>query len=449
MKHNKDYCRIWGGVLQLEPATFRLGPRGKEKIDELKQLTMRVLISTLAFFAITTGVFASPDKKEVKLRIQSQIGNLDETTVYFDYGVITDFKAQEDMQKNFSTNLPGVPVLYSLSADNYKLMRNGYSLLDQSEIIPLGVDVDSDGVYNISAPFIDKFDATTIIRLEDAYYHVFTDLRTNFYEAAMLANEPVEGRFFLHVSRPVSFVPAASGCDNNDGSIWVETDNTIQWTLCQLYDVNNVLRGTYSNINGGFDFTGLEEGDYYMVLVHNNYTTTKQFHISTNAITAIINVSKVFAYTGEELNFYSITQNVSGFEWDFGEGTQVTGIANPSLAYYVPGKFDVTLKCTNNYGCMKYATTAVEIEQISGIGDVASTEPSVLLNAKTLTINLHESINNGATLKVFNLLGQPVLSEKITASVTNFDLNNTTSGYYMVSIQNNGKITTKRIFVNQ
>ncbi|MCW5908858.1 MAG: T9SS type A sorting domain-containing protein [Chitinophagales bacterium] len=410
---------------------------------------MRVLISTLAFFAIATGVFASPDKKEVKLRIQSQIGNLDETTVYFDYGVITDFKAQEDMQKNFSTTLPGVPVIYSLSSDNYKLMRNGYSLLTQTEIVPLGVDVDSDGVYNISAPFIDKFDATTVLRLEDAYHHVFTDLRTNFYEAAMLANEPVEGRFFLHVSYPISFVPAASGCDNNDGSIWVETDNTIEWTLCQLYDMNNVQRGTYSNINGGFDFTGLEEGDYYMVFVHGNYTTTKQFHISTNAITAIINVSKVNAYAGEELNFFSITQNVSGFEWDFGDGTQIIGIANPSLAYYTPGTFDVTLKCTNNYGCMKYATTEVEIEQISSIGNVATNEPSVFLNAKTLTVNLNEATNNGAILRVFNLLGQPVASEKITASVTSVELNNTTSGYYLVSIQNNGKTTTKRIFVER
>lgn len=408
---------------------------------------MRVLISTLAALMLCTGAFASPDKKQVKLRIQTQIGNLDETTVYFDYGVLPDFKAQEDMQKAI-TPLAGVPVIYSLSSDNQKLMNNGFSVLNKSEIVPLGVMVDSDGVYNISSNFIDKFDATSVIRLEDRTNNVFTDLRTNLYQANILASEPAEGRFFLHVSYPVLFVPAPSGCDNNDGTILVETENTIQWTLCDLYDANNIQRGTYTNVNGTFDFTGLEEGDYYMVFVYNNYTTTKQFHVGTHAISATINVSNVTAYTGEEINFFSNTQNATGFEWDFGDGTWIVGIANPSLAYYAAGNYTVTLKCTNDYGCQKIADLAVDIDQVSGITNNADEKAAnISVAGKTLNVNLNDAVSGDAGIKVYNLLGQSVYSGKATSQLSKIELNNEQAGYYLVSVTNGDKLTTKRVYV--
>lgn len=407
---------------------------------------MRVLISTLAALMLCTGAFASPDKKQVKLRIQTQIGNLDETTVYFDYGVLPDFKAQEDMQKAIS-NLAGVPVIYSLSSDNQKLMNNGFSILNKSEIVPLGVMVDSDGVYNISSNFIDKFDATSVIRLEDRLNNVFTDLRTNLYQANILASEAAEGRFFLHVSYPVEFVPAPSGCDNNDGTILVETENTIQWTLCDLYDMNNVQRGTYTNVNGIFDFTGLEEGDYYMVFVVGNYTTTKQFHISTHAISAIIDIANVNVYAGDELNFHSITQNATHFEWDFGDGTWIVGIANPSLTYYSAGNYDVTLKCTNDYGCQKIASLAMDVDQVSGVGNVDEKAASVSSAGKILTVNMNDELIADASIKVYNLIGQSVYNQTANAKISKIELNNEQAGYYLVSVTNAGKSTTKRVYI--
>jgi hypothetical protein len=393
-----------------------------------------------------TGAFASPDKKQVKIRIQAQTGNLDETTVYFDYGVVPDFKAQEDMQKSLN-HLLGVPVIYSLSKDNQKLMNNGFSVLNKSEVVPLGVMVDSDGVYNISSNFIDKFDATSVIRLEDRANSVFTDLRTNIYQANILASEPAEGRFFLHVSYPVEFVPAPSGCDNNDGTILVETENTIQWTLCDLYDANNVQRGTYTNVNGTFDFTGLEEGDYYMVFVFNNYTTTKQFHINTHAISAEIDIAKVNAYTGEELNFHSITKNATHFEWDFGDGTQIIGIANPSLTYYTPGIYNVTLKCSNDYGCQKIANLAMDIDQVSGVSNVDEKFATVSSAGKTLTVNMNDELTRNANIKVYNLLGQSVYNQPVTSKISKVELNNEQAGYYLVSVSNGERSTTKRVYI--
>lgn len=410
---------------------------------------MRVLIFTLALLCIYTGAFAGPDKKQVKLRLQSQVGYLDETTVFFDNGVIPGFKAQEDIQKTIN-NLPGVPVLYSVSNDNYKLANNGFSSLGKSEVVPLGVMVDSDGVYNFTAPFVDKFDATSVLRLEDKNTGTFTDLRTNLYQANILASEPAEGRFFLHVSYPVSFVPSASGCQNNDGTIWVETENTIQWTLCDLYDSNNTLRGTYSNANGGFDFTGLEEGDYYMVFVYGNYTTTKQFHINTNAINANIFVSTVNAYAGQDIDFHAVTQNATGFEWDFGDGTKVLGIANPTLQYYVSGTYTVTLKCTNLYGCEQTADANVNISEVSGINDVAGKDAIVSVNNKTVTVNLNDEVPANTSLKVFNLLGQSVYSGKLNNTITSIDLVSQPEGYYMVNISDAGKgATTKKIFLSK
>ena len=404
----------------------------------------------MVFSCLFTGAFATQDKKQIKIRLQAQTGNLDETTVYFDQGVTRHYSNAEDVQKVVS-GLAGVPVLYSLSDDNYELSNNGFSNLPQSEEIALGVQVDSDGVYTFSAPLIDKFDPTSILRLEDRQNNTFTDLRTNLYQANILANEAPTGRFFLHVSYPVLFGNYPSGCNDNDGIIEAQADNSIQWTLCELYDANNNQVGSFSNANGTLDFQNLSSGDYYMVFVYDNYTTTKQFHMNSHAIAANIYVSQVTAYTGENIDFHAMTQNATHFEWDFGDGTWIVGIANPTLSYYEAGTYTVTLKCTNDYGCSNDANVTVDIDQAitSGVNDINTSAVTVSAYGKNVRVNLNDEVSNDASMKIYNLLGQSVYNGKLLTTSTNISLDNQPSGYYLVSVSNGGKANTKRVYIGQ
>jgi hypothetical protein len=91
---------------------------------------------------------------------------LDETTIYLDYGTTALYNWQEDAKKIFNSS-PLVPQIYSLTSDNQACFINGFGPFLNTTIITLGVKTDSAGSFRISASQIDKFDPTSIIRLED------------------------------------------------------------------------------------------------------------------------------------------------------------------------------------------------------------------------------------------------------------------------------------------
>ena len=164
---------------------------------------MRILTLTLLFAILSGSAFATANKKQVKLRVQAPSGNLDEATMYFDQGINSTYNYQEDAQKVLS-GVAGVPVIYSVTADNIDCSINGFGTLSATEVVPVGLDVDATGTYTITAPLLDNFDPTSIIRLEDRQTGTFTDLRTNFYQAQVTDNEAASVRFFINVTFPSS-----------------------------------------------------------------------------------------------------------------------------------------------------------------------------------------------------------------------------------------------------
>ena len=310
---------------------------------------MKYLTFTLLFAALTSSVFASQNKAQVVVRLQAQAsGNIDQATLYFDQGINSVYVYQEDAQKVFS-GVAGVPAVFSLSSDLIDCSINGYGSTASTQEIALGYDVDADGMYDISAPVLDNVDPTSIIRLEDRTQGTFTDLRLSKYSAQLYDADPLTGRFYLHISRPVQVVKANAGCTNNNGTITVTQDNSIAWTSCTLLDAFNNQVGTYNNVSGQFDFAGLAEGDYYMVYAYGPYTTTQTFHIEGHYVLANIVASSHTVEVGEMIDFSAVTTNSNHYSWDFGDGTLINGVANPSLNYYEAGEYVVTLICNNDH----------------------------------------------------------------------------------------------------
>ena len=411
-------------------------------------VSMRTLIFTLLFATLSTSTFAIGDKKQLKLRIQAAGGNLDEATVYFDQGISSGYIYQEDAEKVFNS-VAGVPVIYSVTTDKRRCSVNGFGSLSGTEHIELGVDVDADGNYVITAPQLSNFDPTSIVRLEDRKNGVFTDMRANFYQAQIDASELPGGRFFLHVSYPVQVSPVVAGCQNNDGKFSVSADTSITWTLCQLFDAFNNPAGSFNNIKGKYDFTGLAEGDYYMVYVYGSYSTTKPLHLNGNSIVANIAASSQNVATGEEVNFDAIAPNSNQYSWDFGDGTQILGIAHPTLAYYEPGVYQVNLRCSNSAGCIDNTQITINVSQVTGVSEVSAKLPvSIIAQNKSLLVDLN-SVETDAQMQVYNLLGQSVYSSPLNEQRASVNLEEQQNGYYVVSVKNAGKTTTQRVFLGK
>lgn len=411
---------------------------------------MRGLIFTTVFVCLATGLFATQDKKQVKLRLQGPNGQVDQTTIYFDEGISSTYVPDEDAIKIYS-GLEGVPVIYSLTNEGRECSINGFSTLATTETVGYGVDVDLDGLYTFTTPLFDGFDATTIVRLEDRQTGIFTDLRTNFYQANILADEVARGRFFLHVSTPITVGSSLAGCLNNDGIITATaSDNSITWSLCELYNADNELMGSYTDVNGLINFDSLAAGEYHLVFVYGSYTTTKTFSISTTQIIAEVEASKIYAYTYEDLTFHAIADNANRFEWDFGEGTWIVGVAHPTMAFYEPGTYTVTMNCSNQYGCHANADIEVHIEQAISTGindDMQEAKATVTTIGKTLTVNMNTDVTEDATINVFNLLGQNIYNSPVSSIITNISFDEQPAGYYLVAVKNGAKVNTSKIYI--
>ena len=410
---------------------------------------MKALTFTLLFFAFSSALFASEQKKTLKLRLQSPSGNTDETVLYFDEGITPIYNIHQDAAYIFS-NLPGIPELYSLTADKHACSINGIGTLDTARSIYLGYHVGYPGTYTISASLIDNFDPTSIIRLIDNQTGDTLDLLENFYQVHLDSSDFTTNRFQILVSTAVQYSSVNSNCSNTGGSITISPDPTITWALCQLVDSNNNIVQTYTNVTGPLTFAGLAQGTYHVVYTYNQYTATNSFYLSGNFVVAGIGVPTQPIYTYRDVVFNALTTNASQFSWDFGDSTLINGVAHPTQQYFLPGTYTVSLYSANAAGCSASATATVVVldGNPAGINETTKKEPIVYADAKQIYINM-----NGATLTdnpqvlVYNLLGQVVSSSKLNSQTQSLNLSNEANGYYLVSIRNAGATNTKRIFI--
>lgn len=408
---------------------------------------MRSLIFTLLVLAVSTTSYASLNKKQVKVRVTAPSGNIDETLIYMDQGISSVYNYPEDAQKIISS-VPGVPALYSLSSDNFRCSINGFSNFSTTEFIPLGIVVDQDGSYTFSASMLDNFDETSIIQLEDKVTGIMQDLRAGSYTATITTTENSTGRFFIHASTAAQFTSANANCSNDNGSISLTTDNSITWDFINLYDASNNQLQSFTNVTSAANFSGLASGNYQVVFSRNGYTVTKSFTIQGNFITSNVTASTVTAFTGEIIEFHANAFNASQYSWDFGDGTLINGVANPENIFTVPGQYEVKLVTGNNFGCSDQASITVNIEQATGVSDPHQEEdqPEITTKANTLNVSLNNPLNS--TLTVYNIIGQESYKATLTNNINSVDLNQLSTGTYIASVNNNGKVTSKRIAVS-
>jgi len=408
---------------------------------------MKTIFFTLLLVSLTYFSFATAAKKQVTIQIQSPSGYIDGTTIYFDLGVTPVYSASQDAPKVFS-NIADIGSVFSISSDGVQCSVNGYSALLSTAIIPIGTKIDTAGNYLFTRAILSNFDSTSIIQLEDRQENIFINLGNSFYAVHLTDTGITSGRFFLHVSSAIQISTINSGCQNHDGKINIYQDSSLTWTSASLYDMHDSLVAGLNDISGPCNFGNLPQGDYKLVLVYNGgYIASKLIHVDGNYVVAHIQPLALTALVAEPIIFYTTSINATTYFWNFGEGSQINGVANPTFAFMQPGVFTVVLLCSNVYGCQASDSVIITVNNTTGVDDIITQSANIRAYSKTITVVLTDELRQGATITIYNLMGQPIYAGGIDQATSSVTLNDKPDGYYIVSLQNNNVTTVKSVIL--
>lgn len=407
---------------------------------------MKLTITAFLTFLLTFG-FAAKPQQQVRLTVANLATGLqDETTIFFDSTGTTPFSIFEDLGKVFNPN-QSFPQIYSLSSDSVACYSNAYGLFTGPVSISIGVRLDSVGYYSISASQISYFDAASMVLLEDRQTGNFYNLRTS--SCPLYNNQPqfVIGRFVLHISYPPTITVSDADCDNLNGALNINQEPSVRWTSCEVYDSVGFTMGTYSNVNGLFSFANLPRGNYSVEFTYGDYVTTKFAYVPGHKIEVTASADPYVATVGQPVQFYTATTNASIFDWSFGEGSLISGIANPEMTYYQSGAFMVIVECSNQWGCYAADTLIIKVGQATGIAETGA-EPVKVFGAKKRIVM--ENLAAGETnWVVSNLLGESVAAGNAANSTETIDLNTQPNGVYIVTLNGSqGRLSRKIILKN-
>lgn len=387
--------------------------------------------------------FATVEKKQLKIRIIEQATSLlDETSVYLDDGISSTYIFPEDAPKQFSSN-PLWPQIYSFTSDSVACYSNGFGNFVSTTVIALGVRVNGGSVYSFTATTIDKFDPTSIIRLEDRVLGIFHDLRGGSYSVQLSQTQFINDRFFIHVSYPAVVTTTDADCNNTNGSINIVQDNSVSWTNCSLYDSTSNLLGTYANINGAFNFNGLVDGNYYLVFTYHNYVVTKVIHVTGRQVISQVVVSNLTPVVGEVVTFNTVSSNATSFNWDFGDGSVTTGVANTETTYGLPGTYRVVVNMWNSYGCSDSTVLTIVVGAATSVTAVADSKPNFYYSSQHIFIQ-HTA---QCFFRLIDLSGRVVLEKPLVESTHSFAVSDDLKGIFIAEIADANSSFRKKLLL--
>jgi Secretion system C-terminal sorting domain len=223
--------------------------------------------------------------------------------------------------------------------------------------------------------------------------------------------------------------PTTPDISYNSGTQTLSTTSTepfFQW-----YQGNISISGATSN-----NYQPSVSG-YYSVIAYNGGNCAA---VSDSILVVICDTSFVPVITGGTGTLS--VNNPAGYdvEWSL-NGSVLAGLTNNSIAISTGGSYTVTLSDT--FGCVYSSAPFVST---LAIAETAITFPSIYPNPTKNSINIVPQSTKAVDVKIIDVLGRPIASEKITEK-TSFDLANYGRGVYLVVMEIEGKRFMQRIVV--
>jgi PKD repeat protein len=399
-------------------------------------------------FLVVFCLFASAqaDKVSIQLKLTEQhTGSFDLTTIAFQGGYQTTYNVTEDVQKVLNNGTSGAQ-FFTYSSDNVACAINGYSPLVQTETVSAGVNLYHTANYAISINGSQNVDPTTLIFLIDSETGQTYNLSSGAYQftadSGLYAN-----RFSVRVSSPVTAYSIPANCSNQAGVVNVAIEGSTGWTKVVLVDSNGSIAGFTEPVAGPVSFGALGEGSYTVQLFNEESNVSLPVVVTGYSLVAGINVATTVVNANQPLLFAGMANKASYYTWNMGDGTTITGVANPEYAFLTPGVYEVTLRIANDFGCSDSATKTITVLEATGITKAEEGKTDVYTTGKILHVKMGKEPVQQTRLSVYNIIGQDVFNAGVEGIDNRFDLTLLEPGTYIVRIEQGRAIQTQKIYI--
>ncbi len=356
----------------------------------------------------------------------------------------------------------GVMTLYTHTNSNYARQATNALPNDRSvKVVPVGFAAGANGTFTFNATDLGTFTVGTLVYLEDTKTGTFTNLMVTPTYTFSGNTTDAEARFVLH------FVPAPivtkvdADCSGNNASVSVDlgafalNNNSIVWDNITLQDANGNNVWSAANASGLQMQTGLNGGNYTLVLAIGGYTVNQTIVIgAAPLVTATAVASETNVLEGEVISFGNNSNGATSYTWNFGDGSTSTD-ANPAYSYTQEGVYVATLTATNGT-CTDVFTQNITVSKAQGptsIDNVDGTNGIRIFGfGNTVTVRFSNWNGEQAQMDIYDLVGRKVVNT-ITLDTNTSEhqimMPEVANGYYFVCINGANGLKTERIYLEK
>ena len=162
-----------------------------------------------------------------------------------------------------------------------------------------------------------------------------------------------------------------------------------------------------------------------------------------------------FPQTGVPVNdpisFINISTGATQYEWDFGDGTILNNVENPTYSYLFEGSYEVILRALNNE-CEDEYSRYVQVQGLTTDIQNISDNDGLRIYGFNQSVFIefgHEAYEN-AQVVVYNVFGEELYKERLPNKDTHqIQFQNIPIGYYLVKVITGTNISVEEVLLSK